>query len=287
MRVRAGSAGLGTYLIFYFGLPLFGALCLGWSLIALPARLLLPPRAGAVLGRRGICRGFRWYLAVMVRVGAIKLDTRALEELAQESSVVLAPNHPGLFDAILLLAYHPDMVCIMKSAMLRNPFLGPGARLARFIGNAAPRRMIGEAVAAVRSGAALLLFPEGTRTVRNPVNRFQLTVGTIAKHAQAPILTLLIETDSPYLSKGWPLFRVPSLPITYRVRLGRRFAPPRDVRRFTRELEQYFRAELDHSTLNSWLPGHVGSHAPRHPAPRGATEVEAPEVSTSRTGSLP
>ena len=34
------------------------------------------------------------------------------------------------------------------------------------------------------------------------------------------------------------------LPLTYRVRLGRRFEPPRDVRAFTAELERYFTREL-------------------------------------------
>jgi Tat protein secretion system quality control protein TatD with DNase activity len=78
-------------------------------------------------------------------------------------------------------------------------------------------------------------------------------VGAIAKHAKVPVLTLLIETDSPYLSKGWPLLRVPRLPITYRIRLGRRFDPPADAKQFTRELETYFRHELSDSLPTEWL----------------------------------
>jgi hypothetical protein len=64
---------------------------------------------------------------------------------------------------------------------------------------------------------------------------------------------LIIETDSPYLSKGWPLFRVPSLPITYRVRLGRRFEPPSNVAAFLEELEHEYLAELASAPQNSWL----------------------------------
>jgi hypothetical protein len=51
---------------------------------------------------------------------------------------------------------------------------------------------------------------------------------------------VFIETDSPYLSKGWPLFRRPSMPITYRIRLGCRFDPPERAAAFTQELEAYF-----------------------------------------------
>src|SRR6266404_3487783 len=68
-------------------------------------------------------------------------------------------------------------------------------------------------------GGVLLLFPEGTRTTRTPINPLAGSVALIARLANVPVQTLVIETDSPYLSKGWPLFKRPSLPIIYRVRL--------------------------------------------------------------------
>jgi 1-acyl-sn-glycerol-3-phosphate acyltransferase len=141
----------------------------------------------------------------------------------------------------------------MKSSVRNNLFLGAGARLARYIANDPPRRMITRAVAELGRGAMVLLFPEGTRTREAPVNALQATVGIIAKHAGVPVQTLLIEQDTAYLSKGWGLFRPVSLPITYRVRLGRRFDPPDDVRAFTLELERYFRTELAHSVQNHWI----------------------------------
>jgi hypothetical protein len=51
---------------------------------------------------------------------------------------------------------------------------------------------------------------------------------------------VFIETCSPYLSKGWPLFKRPSVPLTYHFRLGRRFDPPQKAGVFTAELERYF-----------------------------------------------
>jgi 1-acyl-sn-glycerol-3-phosphate acyltransferase len=253
MNVARPFSLLHRYLTVYAAVPLLALICLGWSLFALPAYVLLPARIGGALGRRGICGGFRLYLGALRWLGAYQLDLSAIETLHQESGVIIAPNHPHLIDALVLLAYHPDMVCVMKSALMRNLFLAAGSRLARFICNTPPRRMINEAVAALRAGEVLLLFPEGTRTLSDPVNDFQLTVGAIAKHAEARVLTLLIETDSPYLSKGWPLFRVPALPITYRVRLGRRFPPPGDVRKFTADLQTYFCSELAHAPQSRWL----------------------------------
>jgi 1-acyl-sn-glycerol-3-phosphate acyltransferase len=283
VSARRPRAGILAFLTIYVGVPFLGLLCLAWTLIALPARLLLPRHRGITLGRAGISQGFRLYMNLLRFFGAYHFDTRALETLAQERGVVIAPNHPGLIDAVVLVAYHPNMVCIMKTALMRNVFLGAGARLAGFICNTPPRRMIGDAVTAVRDGAALLLFPEGTRSRSNPVNEFQLTAGAIAKHARAPVLTVLIECDSPYLGKGWPLFRVPALPITYRVRLGRRFAPPTDVREFTEELESYFRAELGDSLLGGWLPP-AGAVVPVPSATRAPSRAAGKMETTRPSG---
>jgi 1-acyl-sn-glycerol-3-phosphate acyltransferase len=246
-------SALRRHVIIYAGLPFLALICLTWSIIALPAYYLLPVRPGAALGRRGIRAGFGLYVSVLKWVGAYRFDLQDLDGLRQESGVILAPNHPQLIDALILLSCHSNLVCVMKSELQKNVFLGAGARLARFVGNSPPRRMIKEAVAALKEGGVLLLFPEGTRSVRAPVNELQLTVATIAKHARVPVLTVLIEADSPYLSKGWPLFRVPRLPITYRVRLGRRFDPPADPRQLTAELEAYFRHELANSLQAEWL----------------------------------
>ncbi len=232
------------YACVYSAWILLAALCLVWSIIALPAWLLLPLRPGTLMGRYGISAGFRLFVRVLGLMGIYRFDLSELRGLERESRVILAPNHPRLIDALVLLACHPNMVCIMKTGLRKNAFLSAGARLARFISNTPPRRMIKQAIAALDEGAVLLLFPEGTRSVRTPVNDFQLTVGAIAKHAKVPVLTVLIETESPYLSKGWPALRIPRLPISYRVRIGRRFTPPLDAQQFTRELEAYFRHEL-------------------------------------------
>ena len=70
------------------------------------------------------------------------------------------------------------------------------------------------------------------------------TVALISARAKVPIQTVFIETASPYLSKGWPLFRRPDMPISYRIRLGRRFEPPQKASVFTHELEAYFAEAL-------------------------------------------
>jgi 1-acyl-sn-glycerol-3-phosphate acyltransferase len=113
--------------------------------------------------------------------------------------------------------------------------------------------MIKECVEELGRGGSVLLFPEGTRTTRLPINPLTGSAGVIAKHARVPVQVLIIETDSPYLSKGWTLFRVPSLPITYRVRLGKRFDPPQNAADFIEELDREFKRELAGAAQEAWL----------------------------------
>jgi 1-acyl-sn-glycerol-3-phosphate acyltransferase len=241
------------YFALYSSLTLLGLICLTWSVFALPLYFLLPRRMGTAVGRRGIMSGFRIYAWSLSVTRTYRLDLRDIDSLKGGPPVILAPNHPCLIDALLILTRHPNIVCVMKSALMRNVFLGSGSRLARYVPNDSSRQMIKESVAHLREGGVLLLFPEGTRTTSAPINPLVGSVGLVAKKAHVPVQTLVIETDSPFLSKGWPLFRRPELPIVDRVRLGKRFDPPVDVPAFTAELDRYYRHELEGALQSRWL----------------------------------
>jgi 1-acyl-sn-glycerol-3-phosphate acyltransferase len=252
--------------VLYSSLLVLAVICLGWTLLALPLYVLLPRRWGTIVGRVGIMAGFRLYSWYLSLVGMYRLDLRAIDALRGGPALILAPNHPTMIDAILILTRHPNFACVMKKEILANVFLGSGARLARYVCNDRPLRMIRDAVADLGRGSILLLFPEGTRSVQSPISALTASVGVIAQEAGVEVQTLLIEVDTPYLAKGWTLFRRPALPITYRVRLGRRFAPPEDVRTFMAELDAYYRIELADAPQSQWL-GRVASISTGRRAP--------------------
>jgi 1-acyl-sn-glycerol-3-phosphate acyltransferase len=241
------------HLLTWVNLVWLGVICLCWSAFALACYPLLPRRWGTALGRLGIMAGFRLYSWTLSLTGAYRLDLQEIDGLRDGPPVLLVPNHPSLIDAPLILTRHPNLVCVMKKELMRNIFLGAGSRLARYIPSGQPRLMIKECVEELGRGGSVLLFPEGTRTTRLPINPLTGSAGVIAKHARVPVQVLIIETDSPYLSKGWTLFRVPCLPITYRVRLGKRFDPPQNAADFIEELDREFKRELAGAAQEAWL----------------------------------
>jgi 1-acyl-sn-glycerol-3-phosphate acyltransferase len=223
-------------------LLLLGLGSLLWNLAALLLYPVLPRATGRRIGRAAIAAGYRIFWRMARLAGMMRLHCESLDTLRDEPGLIVVANHPSMLDAMMLVARLPKSACIMKASLMRNPFLAPGARLARYIRNDSARGLVRLAVDDLRQGGQLVMFPEGTRTTVPPVNAFHRGVTLIAKQAGASIQTVFIDAHSPYLCKGWPLWRLPPLPIVFSVRLGRRFEPANDPAALLRELEAYFAA---------------------------------------------
>jgi 1-acyl-sn-glycerol-3-phosphate acyltransferase len=231
---------------FAFLILQLGLMSLAWCLVSPVLSALLPRRFGTWLGRSAISFVYRCCWKTAERIGMMRVDSSALDVLRNEpGGLIIAGNHPTMLDALIVVARLPRGVCIMKAELLRNIFLGAGARLARYIRNDSGRRMVRDAVTSLKEGAQLVLFPEGTRTVCLPINDLKPGITLIAHLARVPIQTIVIESDSPYLTKGWPLLRPPPGPVVIRLRLGERFAPTADHRTLLRRLDRHFRYEVE------------------------------------------
>ena len=136
-------------------------------MIALPLYFILPREAGTAVGRRGIMTGFRLYAWSLSLTRTLPPGlASAIDTLRGGPPVILAPNHPALIDALLILTRHTNLVCVMKAALMKNVFLGSGARLARYVRNESSRQMVKESVKHLQEAGVLhCCFRKGTRTV--------------------------------------------------------------------------------------------------------------------------
>jgi len=242
-----------AWLVLQLLLLCLAVMSIAWNLVALVLYPLLPRATGLRIGRAGISRGYRMFWSLARASGLLRMDAQALRPLAGERGLMVVANHPSLLDALMLVAQLPRSACVMKAGLARNPLLGPGAHLARYIRNDSPHRMLHLAIADLRAGGQLVMFPEGTRTTQAPLNPFQGGFALIARRAGVPVQTVFIDTPSPYLGKGWPLWRLPPLPIEFSVRLGRRFTVGPDLGQSVHEIERYMAAGV--------------GPLPRHPPP--------------------
>lgn len=254
------------YFVHYFGYLYFGIGCALGSLVSTMLHPILPGRFGVPLGRWMTGVHFRSFLALLSASRLVRIDLTALDQLRGERSIIIAPNHPCLLDAVFIISRLPQTACIMKAGIWDNFFLGGGARLSGYIRNDAPISLVRQSVGELNAGHQLLVFPEGTRTRKNPINDFRGGFALMAKKSGAAVQTVFIETNSAFLCKGWPLMKKPDFPLCYRARLGMRFSAESDVKAFVAKLENYYRAELSPSLL------------PEPPAARESRRPPTPRV---------
>lgn len=214
-----------------------------WSLLSYPIGFVFRGPRAARLGRAAIRGGFRLNVALMRWTGIARVDLDALDTLRDERGIVVVANHPALLDILLLASRLPATVCIVKASLFNNPMLA-GAKLAGYIQNDAPLALIRRSAAALRSGLNLLVFPEGTRSRGGQLGAFRPGFALIARAAGAPVQTVFIESNTPYLQKGWPLWRRPEFPLRYRVRLGPRLPVTGRAEAFAASLRETFAAGL-------------------------------------------
>ena len=235
---------LHEYIVLPTGLAFLGVGCLLWTTVALPLRLLLPGLRGVRLGRNMATLWFRVYLFVLHVSGAARFDLQALDALREAGPLIIVSNHPGLLDAPMVLSRLPNIVCVIKGSLIENPLWGAGARLAGYIRNDWFIGSVNLAIEELQRGSQLLLFPEGTRTETAPLSKFLVGPAYISYRSGVPIQTVIIEQDTKFLGKGYPLLKRPDMPMHFRIRLGQRFDSPTDPRAFTEVLHEYFLSEL-------------------------------------------
>ena len=225
---------------------LTGSVLVVWPLVACLIRMATPVEHRVRTGQRWTQRAFRFLGRQLDRLDVLKIDVHDLDSLGSEGQpLLLVPNHPSILDAPIVVSRLPNVCCIMKHALLNNAFTGSGARLAGYVDNGSLTGMVRRAIGALHGGSHLLIFPEATRSARAPVGDFTRAYALIAHKSGVAMQTLLIESDSPYGRKGWPLPKRPAaLPIRVTVRRGRRFAPGADIDHVVGDMQHYFEREL-------------------------------------------
>ena len=219
----------------------FGLLGLGLSIACVPG-LLLPRRARREARVRTAIRQlfalWTWWLQVG---GVLRFAWRGFEAPLARGTVYIA-NHPTLLDATLLLARLPDAVCIIKPKLMRNPAIGPAARLAGYIAGEKGVDLVRDVAARIAAGQSLLIFPEGTRTATGAtLGPLKPGFALIAARAHAPVQLISIRASSDMVPRDRAWWLPPStLPVWMKISVERRwdYDPARSVRELTEEVEQ-------------------------------------------------
>lgn len=246
---------LGTGFCFFA----YGTLSLVCSLTVLPVLLLWPGDAAARERRIRILVGwsFRTLLAAIAGLGLGRVHVEGREWLTQAGGNLIVATHPMYLDVVALLGLMPFADCVVKSAMLHNPFYRRFARAAGYISNADPATLLGLCVDSLQRGRSLILFPEGTRSVPGEPLHFRRGAAQVAVRSQCGILPVMIHCSPPALLKSTRWYQVPERPWRLHIKVfppqplsafGYREDLPHGIaaRHLTLNLEDFFKQQLAH-----------------------------------------
>lgn len=214
----------------------FGICGLGFSLILFPLASIWPHRESKQRAIAAIIHlFFRALVAVLVRAGVMKLDTRGAAALnrAAGQPVIVVANHPTWLDVMVLLSLTPRACCVVKSAHWSNPFFWGVVRAAEYVSNSDPVELVEAGARQLARGYTMIIFPEGTRSpTPNRLHAFSRGFAHMALQSGAPILPVLVDCDPPAFTKNMRWHDVPERAFHMRVNvlepLGADELAPRD-----------------------------------------------------------
>ena len=255
-----------------FVFVLFGLGALFISLTVFP--LLRLSTLNTEVARRRIQHGmqhtFRLYIEVMRVLGIMTYEVHGVERLREPGRLVVA-NHPTLIDVVMLVSLMPEVDCIVKRGLWRNPFLRWPVIWASYIPNSEGEELIDGCATTLRRGHSLLVFPEGTRTVPGKPMRMQRGAAHIALAADVDVLPVTVTCEPSTLFKGNPWYRVPERRFHLKVVVGE----PVAAANFRRDDEPPARAAR---RLTQWLLAYYGATEGEQPSAESSVKSDATSV---------
>lgn len=209
-----------------FCFSLFGLGGLLLSLIWFNILLVLvrQPARRRSLARRSIATSFRFFLWVTKVMGVLDYRFHGKDILRQERGCLVIANHPSLLDYVLLASVMPDTDCMVKSALLKNPFVSGVIRSADYLINSQADSLLPACQQRLARGDTILIFPEGTRTRVGEPMTLQRGAANIAVRCASDVRIVTIHCSQRMLDKQSKWYDVPPVKPIFDVNVGERLA---------------------------------------------------------------
>lgn len=194
-----------------FSFLLFGLAGLVLGLLVFPFLSLIYRNKSRrqVVARRIVGEAFGLFIRVMKWMGVLNYRIHGVENIRQSGGHLVVANHPTLIDVVFLVWLFPQADCVVKEAVVRNPFMHFVASAANYISNRDTAALLDRCVDSLGSGSDLILFPEGTRTIPGQALSLKMAAAVIAVRSQAMLIPVLIDCQPPTLAKNEPWYRIP------------------------------------------------------------------------------
>ncbi len=191
-----------------------------WTVLVSTAFFLAPYAVLRGLGQESVSYRYatvvaRTWARHLLWVARVGVSVDGLENYPRKAPrVCVVSNHQGYADILLLEAYLPAIGGFVAKEELRQiPILSTWMRVFRcvFINRKNVRRgvaAINRAIAHIKNGYPMLIFPEGTRSLSRRMGRFRSGALKLAIDSQATIVPVTLDGTYRILEEKGRLRRV-------------------------------------------------------------------------------
>ncbi|PYY15846.1 MAG: hypothetical protein DMG60_16555 [Acidobacteria bacterium] len=190
-----------------------------------------------------------------------RIRITGLEQIPQDRAFIFSPNHQSFMDAPLIMSYFPFRIFRKMFYVGTSEIFGKGIRrrIARSMklvpidpdANLVPAMRAG--AYGLRRGEAIVLYPEGERSISGEPKAFKKGAAILATHVQVPIVPVAIDG----FEKAWGRGKGIRLFQTLQIRIGSPVEPPA-VGSVSERTYDSLTMELRQRVMDMWMDLHHG-----------------------------
>ena len=233
----------------FFALFGLGGLVLSTFWLNLLLLVLPSKQRRRVVARRSIATCFRLFLYVARWLGVLDYRLDGLHKIRADRGCLVVANHPTLLDYVILAAFLPEMDCLVKAELQRNPFFSGPIKAADYLINGQAQSLLDDCRERLMRGDNILIFPEGTRTTPGKSLTLQRGAANVAVRCECDVRIVHIHCSQQTLDKQSRWYQIPPSKPVFSITVGERIANARfmaseeeacalAVRRLNRHLAQ-------------------------------------------------
>jgi 1-acyl-sn-glycerol-3-phosphate acyltransferase len=205
--------------LYFLVWPLFALGVVVFYSLACIRSIHLAPKERRIATRHTIHEGARLLFRGLEALQLVRIeDENQSQGDTQGQSRIVVANHPSMLDAMFFLSRYPQLVCVMKPALLRVPIIGGLAQRAGYLPHHDAPDVLQRAKDALSEGAALLIFPEGTRSPASRLGEFKRGAARLAMELRADLTPYALFMAPVVLSRERPWWRPPREVVVLRVK---------------------------------------------------------------------
>lgn len=211
---------LFTVMLTFFGL---GSLILGFIVFPILKILSKSSKTYKIRCTKLINKSWKILVKMLEYTGIINVYTD--KEILEIKNKIIVASHPTYIDILLLMAYIPNSLCVIKSSILKNCIMKNVVKSLYITNDGSVKDFLNKAKVALEEGFNLIIFPTGKRVGYGEEVHIHKGAAQLAIKSGFSIVPLKITTSEPFMTKKHSLFQLGKKTVRFDIKIQDEIVP--------------------------------------------------------------